>query len=129
MGALALVAALGGLASLFQSKLQKPIIIADAVTAAMLFAGGIAYAIQLKGVNCKDGWNDSTRQNKLINGGVDGDGFAGFDDEAELLGRCKMAEANATFLFLGFLAAVASLVMGVLVVRKAGKSYGTGSGV
>lgn len=112
-------------------------LIADAVTAAMLFAGGVTYTVQLRGVDCGNALKEATFLNKLIDAGARkywrdeynrNDDYYRYQEEG-LLKRCKMVEANAAFLFLGFSAAVGSIVLGVLVLRKARRSYGTAGGV
>lgn len=99
----------------------------DGLAALMFVAGGIAYAVQLRHVDCDSGKNRWTNSNDLINGGchkVDGERFCGFDEYEDLKGRCHIASANAAFLFLGFLAATAAAVICWLAVRKAKRSYG-----
>lgn len=44
-------------------------VITDGLAAAMLFAGGVSYAVQLRGVDCKDGSKSGTTANAFINGG------------------------------------------------------------
>lgn len=129
VGAFAVLVGLIGLAVIFLTKLEKPMVITDALAAALLFAGGVAYAVQLRGVDCSDGSKGSTTANELINGGCRtskeyGGTRCAFENYKELEGRCKTAEANAAFMFLSSLVAMTAIVLGVLAVRKAGRRYG-----
>lgn len=49
-----LLVGLFGLVGCFVTVLTKPVLIAETAAAVMLFAGGVAYAVQLKGVDCSD---------------------------------------------------------------------------
>lgn len=70
-GGICRLAGIAGLTACFILKLEKPMLIVDAVTAALLLAGGVAYATQPKGVNCDNGKRvGGTRSNKDINGGI-----------------------------------------------------------
>lgn len=116
-----------GFVAVFISRLEKPMLAVDGLAAILAVAGGIAYAVQLRHVDCGNGKNNWTNSNKLINGGCrkkDGDSYCGFDEYSDLEGRCHIASANAAFLFLGFLAALAAAILCWLAVRKAKRSYG-----
>lgn len=130
-GAFAILAAAAGLVVTLLAKLEKQFLLIDVLTAILLLAGGVAYAIGMRNVDCKSLEDTCVNEGGLITGGYlkeDGEIVdVGFSDEDDLLKRCKMIEANMAFFFLGFATAAAAAVIGFLAVRKAKRSYGTGS--
>jgi len=94
-----------------------------------------AIAVQLRGVSCSN--NSTTSNNALLNGGCFGGKEArdrcdsetcctyGYDRESktfspELKSRCQMDEADAAFMFMGFLITLGLIVVSFLVRRKSG---------
>ena len=132
-GALALLLGLGGFAATFIStfNFETPLLFADGVATAMLMGGGISYAVQMRHVDCRDDDNVAIYGSKLLNGGCktldDGETVCGFLYLHELQGRCRMLEADTTFVFLAFAAGVGAVVLGLIGVRKAGRGYVGGS--
>ncbi|KAJ5101392.1 hypothetical protein NUU61_003614 [Penicillium alfredii] len=117
-GALGIVASLIGFAALFIDSLDGVITwLIDGVTSLALLAGGITYAVLLRGTSCSN-WQ-TLQDNVLLSGGC----AAAFDDSfkacyyagyhlySELEGRCKSATADAAFMILGFLICVAVLIV------------------
>ncbi|TKA79026.1 hypothetical protein B0A55_03159 [Friedmanniomyces simplex] len=125
-GAFGILAALIGIAASFIDAIPDLIMaVVDALASVLLLAGGIAFAVGLKGVTCTD--DVTTAYNSLLNGGCYGSGdkkLCGFpvqNYKGVLAGRCRTAEADAAFLFLGFLASVAAAVLCFLASRRGGR--------
>jgi len=86
-----------------------------------------AFAVGLKGVSCGNGAQEV--RNYLLNGGCKGKGdnricgIPATSDKAAvnmLNSRCRMVEADAAFLFLGFIASIAAAVLCFLASRRSG---------
>jgi len=76
-------------------------------------------------VTCNN--DESTAESSLLNGGsiTSGTdtlyGFPTTNYHAVLSGRCRTAEADSAFLFLGFLASLAAAVLCFLASRRGGR--------
>ncbi|KAJ5118402.1 hypothetical protein N7448_010111 [Penicillium atrosanguineum] len=119
-GAFGIIAALLGIIALFMYSLDGVITwLIDGVASLTLLAGGIVYAVTLKGVHCSNAW--TTYQNKLIDGGSWSDNKGdtiSYWDESHLHSRCVSAEANTTFMFLACIACIGTLVASVFSGRR-----------
>jgi hypothetical protein len=136
-GAFALVAALIGIAAALAPAVPDIVSWAvDGLAALLLVAGGIAFAVGLKGVNC--GLYDITMAfNDIINCGFKGKkdphctpytcGATCRADTNEkvqgdyMMGRCRTARADEVFLFLAFLVTGVALAFS-FVTRGKGRS-------
>ncbi|KAK4549532.1 hypothetical protein LTR36_006529 [Oleoguttula mirabilis] len=122
-GAFGMLTALIGTAAIFVEAVPDLIMaIVDALASVLFLAGGIAFAIGLRGVSCGD--VNETYKSYLLNGGCKGKGDnlqCGIDIHPYALpGRCKMVEADSAFLFLGFLVSVAAAVLCYLASKRGG---------
>jgi Membrane-associating domain len=140
LGALGMIVGFLGVAVLFFEPLQcKPIAIwvVDGVLALFFAAGGIALAVELKGVDCNN-WV-AIMSNKVLNCGaqvstiagqqtfssvcVKGLGLGGSLLQLEeaagpvLHKRCMEARADNVFVWLGFLASLGCLGLGIQFLR------------
>jgi Membrane-associating domain len=100
----------------------------DGLASLILLAGGLAFAIGLKGTNCSD--PNTTVQNSLLNCGSTGKPNSkdyttyckGAVDEktlaAALNGRCREATADDAFLFMAFVASLGALIATFVMGRK-----------
>ncbi|KAK0284190.1 hypothetical protein LTR35_005905 [Friedmanniomyces endolithicus] len=125
-GAFGVLAALIGIAASFVEAIPEVIMVGvDGLAAMLLLAGGLAFAIGLKGVTCNN--DESTAESSLLNGGsiTSGTdtlyGFPTTNYHAVLSGRCRTAEADSAFLFLGFLASLAAAVLCFLASKRGGR--------
>lgn len=93
-----------------------------------------AYAVGLRGVNCSNGDDDKTWHNSLISGGcikdsTDSDGSSqytcGFFKKSDVEHRCHMAEADAAFMFLGFIVSLGAAILCLHVARTKKKGHST----
>ncbi|KAA8644913.1 hypothetical protein EYZ11_005293 [Aspergillus tanneri] len=104
-GALGIVASLVGIAALFVSSLDGLITwILDGLASLAFLAGGIAFAVILKGTNCEDKytiWN-----NQILSGGCvtvkDEQRCYNNDHPNNLKSRCTSAKADSAFMFIDF---------------------------
>ncbi|KAK5125055.1 hypothetical protein LTR85_001246 [Meristemomyces frigidus] len=121
-GAFGMLTALIGTAAIFIDAVPDLIMaIVDALASVLFLAGGIAFAVGLRGVSC--GNTHDTSNNYLLNGGCKGKGDnqeCGFASYNVLPGRCRMAEADSAFLFLGFLISIGAAVLCFLASRRGG---------
>lgn len=112
-GALGVIAAIVGTASLFIDRLKGIISwVLDGVTAIALLAAGIAYAVALSGTDCNDTKvGGSTWDNPLISGGCyyDDDGTKWCHERGVVKKRCTRATADAAFMFLACVACFGAL--------------------
>ncbi|KAJ5198527.1 uncharacterized protein N7498_007644 [Penicillium cinerascens] len=119
-GAFGIIAALLGSVALFVDKSDGVITwLVDGVASLALLAGGIVFAVTLKGVHCGDEW--TTFNNVLLNGGCwsDNQGDKGcWWGKDELHSRCVSAEADTAFMFLGFIACIGALIGSFLSGRR-----------
>lgn len=78
--------------------------------------------MELRGANCSAPKTIGVRNNKLINGGCakfkGSPDICGFSDFSQLVGRCRTVEADAAFLFLGFIASLVAAVLYLSVMRN-----------
>lgn len=135
-GAFGIVAALIGIAAVFVSFVPDIVSWAvDGLAALLLAAGGIAFAIGLKGVSCSL-YNDKMALNDLLNCGWEGkrelpcpQGSCGPSCPGSttsavgkyMMGRCRSATADEVFLFMAFL--VTAIALGFsFVMRGKGRS-------
>jgi len=127
-GAFGILAGLVGVAALFVEFLNGIISWAfDGLAAVVLVAGGIAYAVGLKGAKCSD--VSTTYNNKLLNCGTTGSGdnilyYCKVANAKDIPGainsRCRQATADDVFLFLAFIVTVLVLVASFVWGRKRG---------
>jgi len=97
---------------------------ADGIAALAALAGGIATAVELKGVSCGNAYE--MFYNNLINGGLykaDGELNSGIT-ESQMTTRCNMNKADAAFLFLAFIISTASLVLSFTTQKRGGSGGG-----
>jgi len=104
-GGLGFLAAAVGFAALFVGFLDGIISWAlDGLAGVAFLAGGIAFAVGLRGTDCSD--INTTVNNSLLNGvcsdnNCDGDSVGQI--EQKIQSRCTSAKADAAFMFLGFI--------------------------
>ncbi|KAF2718398.1 hypothetical protein K431DRAFT_230864 [Polychaeton citri CBS 116435] len=127
-GAFGILTALVGIAAVWVELLRSVIMmVMDALAAIFLLAGGIAMAVMLKGISCGD-LND-TWNFYLVDGGYKRNGNSyqvgwafDIDDEDKapglLKGRCQRIEADAAFMFLGFIVSIGGLVWMYFATRR-----------
>ncbi|KAJ6023877.1 hypothetical protein N7540_004674 [Penicillium herquei] len=123
-GALGVLVSLVGIAALFIESLSGIIAWAlDAFASIALLVGGIIYAVALKGVNCSKP-EEYAWDNVLVSGGCEkykGDKYCytlTVHGKSAVKSHCISAEADTAFMFLGFLACLAALVVGFLTRRS-----------
>ncbi|KAH9834684.1 marvel domain-containing protein [Teratosphaeria destructans] len=119
-GACGLLVSLIGIAAVFIDAIPALIMAGiDALASIFFLAGGIAVAVGLSGVHCgmSDTELSSESKNFLINGGKYHGGY-GIGSKSELVGRCRKMEADAAFLFLGFIASAAAAALCYVGSRK-----------
>lgn len=113
-GALGIIAAIVGVASIFIDRLKGIISwVLDGVTAIALLAAGIAFSVALRGTNCNDERvGGSTWDNPLISGGCyyDDNGSEHCYEHGVVKKRCTRATADAAFMFLACIACIGALV-------------------
>jgi len=131
-GAFGIVAGLVGIAALFVDMLNGVISWAvDGLASLILLAGGIAFAIGLKGTKCSD--PTTTYSNALLNCGSVGDPhkdnykyYCAYSDPKDkdaiktLSSRCREATADDAFLFMAFAVSLAALATTFVIGRKRG---------
>ncbi|OXV08891.1 hypothetical protein Egran_03346 [Elaphomyces granulatus] len=106
-GGLGILAAIVGFAALLTDFLEGIISWAiDGLACVAFLAGGIAFAVGLRGTDCSD--INTTWNNAILSGGCDANGcdyFGGDIDHIEqtVKSRCTSAKADAAFMFLGFI--------------------------
>lgn len=139
-GAMGMIIAAVGLACLFVQAVPQIIPMAlDAIGGLLLVAGGIAWAVGLKGINkCDDTHNQKMYDNGLLNEGCipsdDDNGpycgvYVGTDPKNRigvlnnLHTRCKYAISDEIMQFVLFAVCVLLVVVGFLIMRK-GKGGG-----
>lgn len=129
-----------GLIALWIDKIP-PIapMVTDGLAALLFLAGGIAWAVGMKGQTCSESSLKALYNNPLLNQGCSNEkpgtgqlhycAVAGRRTEewplqdlwpSPLKGICQKAFANETFQFLGFGAAVILIVLGFLMMKKRG---------
>ncbi|KAK3075044.1 hypothetical protein LTR53_002015 [Teratosphaeriaceae sp. CCFEE 6253] len=124
-GAFAILAGLIGIAAGFFDAIPQLIMaIVDGLASLLLLAGGIAFAVGLKGVRCSN--NRETAYSFFLNGGCHGKNdnkVCGIPEEnwkGVLEGRCKTVYADTVFLFFGFAACVAAAALCFIASRRSG---------
>lgn len=141
LGAFGMVVALLGLLSLFVSAVPAVVPMAlDAVAGILLLAGGIAWAVGLKGLECDEAHADAMYANGLLNEGCEaadkkGDSpycgvWVGAGNNAQqafnrLNARCKYAMGDQIIQFILFGVCAVLLLLGFLIMRQ-GKGGGRG---
>ncbi|KAB5540524.1 marvel domain-containing protein [Coniochaeta sp. 2T2.1] len=140
-GAFGMIVAFLGLICLFISAIPAIVPMAlDALAGLLLLAGGIAWAVGLKGIQCKEEHYQKMYANPLLNEGcIDGGsipycGVAGDDPKKAtdagtfrtLNVRCKYAMSDEIMQFILFLVSGILLFLGFLLMRK-GKGGGRGA--
>jgi hypothetical protein len=139
-GAIAMIIAAIGLICLFIHKIPPfiPMVI-DAVGALLLVAGGIAWAVGLKGIKCHPAYFTAMYGKPLLNEGCfsdrSGNTICGVDfrtsDETDpnthtqkmfdiMNGRCKTGMADEIIQFVAFAVCVILVVLGYFIMRKGG---------
>lgn len=133
-GAFAMIIAAIGLASLFVHAIPAIIPMAiDGLGAVLLAAGGIAWAVGLKGFQCRLEDADKMYGNGLLNEGcVSADNgqycgvFGGQSDPQvmfnNLNANCKKAFADEIIQFILFAVSAILLLLGFLIMRQGGSS-------
>ncbi|KAJ5130723.1 uncharacterized protein N7515_006762 [Penicillium bovifimosum] len=109
-GGFGILAAIVGIAALFVDSLDGLVtMVLDGVSGLALLAGGIVYAVRLRGTSCSDYY--TTWDNVLLNGGcikLNSEDFVRCAyTKGQLKPRCTSATADAAFMFLGFVMCVA----------------------
>ncbi|KAM7184676.1 Marvel domain containing protein [Naviculisporaceae sp. PSN 640] len=142
-GGFGIIVACVGAAGLFISAIPELIVLGlDALSGILFAAGGIAWAVGLRGISCslndhisREDWI-KTLTNDLINQGTlkvnDGTWYGvqrGTDDadvvSDRLSSNCKKGLADEVFQFLCFVLAVGLIVLGYIRMRKGGKTGGS----
>jgi len=138
-GVFAMITAIVGSAAVFVSAIPEIITWAvDGLASLLLIAGGIAFAVGLKGVKCND-YNIPMAFNDLINCGFVGKKDpkctlytcgasckAGTNEKIQgdyMMGRCRTATADEVFLFLTFLVTAAALGFSFVMRGKGRGGY------
>ncbi|KAK4218641.1 marvel domain-containing protein [Rhypophila decipiens] len=142
-GGFGLIVAAVGVAGLFISAIPELIVLGlDALAGVFFIAGGIAWAIGLKGVTCSlngDSTNNeyiAALNNELINqGSIDtseGKGYGVYKDTTDinvaierLAGNCKKGLSDEVMQFILFAIAIGLIVLGYIRMRKGGKTGST----
>ena len=131
-GGFGVFAAAVGIAAIFLEAIPSLVPLAlDGLSALFFLAGGIALTMAMKGISCTStgGEEDSIRYlNKILNGGcytttrcAITEGMRNSEDVAnELKSRCVRAQADYSFQYIAFIAALACLVVTFLSVRRSG---------
>lgn len=129
-----IVAAVGAVGIFFEALPALVPMALDAVAGILLAAGGIAWAIGLKGISCKLEDSDKMLKNALLNGGCvkakDGSQFCGVADGAKdvmdvannLKATCQKAFVGEIFQFLAFALAAILIALGWFIRRRGGSS-------
>ncbi|EJT80118.1 hypothetical protein GGTG_00122 [Gaeumannomyces tritici R3-111a-1] len=131
-GGFGVFAAAVGIAAIFFEAIPSLVPLAlDGLSALFFLAGGIALTMAMKDVSCTSTANgqDLVRYlNKILNGGCYtpdncgvNEGFRRSEDLVnELKGRCVRVQADFSFQYIAFVAALACLVVTFLSVRRSG---------
>jgi predicted RND superfamily exporter protein len=139
-GAFAMIVAFVGLICLFVSAVPSIVPMAlDALIGVLLLAGGIAWAVGLKGISCDEAHGAKMYLNGLLNEGclpsekkgqAPACGVIGNDNGEGAFGRlntrCKYAMSDEIMQFILFLICGILLFLGFLIMRK-GKGGGRGT--
>jgi len=130
-GGFSVLVALAGIAAGFIDAIPDLLMaVVDALASFLLLAGGIAFAIALKGVDCSTHTDTSPSKDigELIVSGCGkeyGTDICGIQLEnnpySAVTARCKTVEADAAFLFLGFLASLAAAALCYLASTRGGR--------
>ncbi|KAK4240403.1 marvel domain-containing protein [Achaetomium macrosporum] len=128
-GGFGILVCLVGVASLFASFIPDLVpLVLDGLAGVLFLAGGIAWAVGLRGVqNCKD--PDGMLRNSLLNWGTVGSGdnigygVRGPDDDAptvynRLRGNCQRAQADEVLQFISVAFALGLIGLGYLQLRR-----------
>lgn len=126
-GAWTMVIAVIGLVLLFIHKIPPLVtMVLDALTGLFLVAGGIAWAIGLRGVKCDSAYGEKMLSKPLLNEGcttIEGRntcGIAGRENPLDaLIGRCKTGMADEIIQFVGFAICVILVILGFFIMRRA----------
>nr|POF04597.1 hypothetical protein CFP56_56078 [Quercus suber] len=136
-GAFCILIGLIGCAAVFIEALPSvAVAAADGLAAVLLLAGGIAFAVQIRGVSCGSSQEAglSMVRNFLMNGGCKGKGdnqVCGIAKDANtakealshLESHCRTIEADTVFLFLGFIACVGAAALCFMGSRRGGTRH------
>ncbi|OIW32386.1 hypothetical protein CONLIGDRAFT_678787 [Coniochaeta ligniaria NRRL 30616] len=138
-GAFGMIVAFLGLVCLFISAIPAVVpLVLDSLAAILLVAGGIAFAVGLKGVKCDEAHGPQMYANDLLNEGcvtIDGDPYCGVLVGADpkstqafdrINTRCKYAMSDEIIQFILFAVCAILLFLGFLIMRK-GKGGGRGT--
>ncbi|KAK3940152.1 marvel domain-containing protein [Diplogelasinospora grovesii] len=134
-GAFGIIVCAAGVAGMFVSAIPDLVTMAlDGVLALLFLAGGIAWAVGLKGIGCKDQTAYmQMRENGLLNEGsatVDGVAVIGADYNSnndydvfdKLSANCQKGMADEIMQFISFAFALGLLGLGFVRWRKGGTS-------
>ncbi|KAL1986715.1 hypothetical protein VTN96DRAFT_5920 [Rasamsonia emersonii] len=119
-GGLGILAALVGFVALFASSLDGIVTwVLDGLASLAFLAGGLAYAILLRGTDCSD--PTTTYNNDLLDGGCistkQGE-VCGYDSLGELNSRCTSAKADTAFMFIDFVVCIAVVACSFFASRS-----------
>lgn len=131
-GAFGMIVAFLGLVCLFVSAIPQIIPMAlDALAGLLLVAGGIAWAVGLKGVRCDENHGPQMYNNGLLNEGCvrgdDGSPYCGVLADSgndankafdRINTRCKYAMSDEIMQFILFAVSALLLFVGFLIMRK-----------
>lgn len=125
-----------GLVAVFFDRVPSLVpMVTDGLGALFFLAGGIAWAVGMKGQTCSLSDADKLFENPLLNQGcypIDGGtycyvlGADGSPDAAwdKLQGVCRKAFANETFLFVGFASFLVLIALSFLQSKRKGPKSG-----
>ncbi|KAL8392373.1 hypothetical protein RB595_002530 [Gaeumannomyces hyphopodioides] len=131
-GGFGVFAAAVGIAAVFLEAIPSLVPLAlDGLSALFFLAGGIALTMAMKGVSCTSAGQGEDNQrylNKILNGGCYRPGDCGVSEGMrstddiinELKSRCVKAQADFSFQYIAFVAALACLVVAFLSLRRSG---------
>jgi len=135
VGAFTIIAGIIGVVAIFATALPEIISWAvDALAALFLLAGGIAFAVGLKGTSCSK-VNTALVQNDLLNCGYlgskkgtnGGPTCTGSNDASKILAavqsRCRQATADEAFLWMTLVITIAALVVSFLSRGRGSRGY------
>ncbi|KAJ5624786.1 hypothetical protein N7510_001095 [Penicillium lagena] len=120
-GGIGIVSALLGIASLFVESLEGLISWAvDGLAALALLAGGITYAVLLRGTNCSN--PETLWQNTILGGGCTtykGTFICAYDgNPGKLEEQCRSATADTAFMFMTFIMCLAAAAFGFFTAGR-----------
>ncbi|KAF2192408.1 hypothetical protein K469DRAFT_553046 [Zopfia rhizophila CBS 207.26] len=126
VGGVGLLGAIIGITSNWVDMLQGIIMGGiDVLMAIFNLAGGVVLAYKLRGITCSSGEELNLREmrkNELLNGGCvvfRGNQVCAYGgDPGKMQSRCKQNEADAAFMFIGFIVLAACLVITFLQTRR-----------